>query len=299
MNKAGYALETVKQSEERQTIYHFIEKQIDHGMSLPIDTREALLREITEDIKVLRILYSSSRNKQIIPVDLMKTLVNMFNPENDEEVEKNCLLIGIFENAAKNNQGLSTNLIEKMSIALERKSLEKAAFPLFIYLAQKGQVLSQQVNQRLLDKLMNLKQDPVLKQELLSALGSLIWANSQEINLYREKIRTILIKEISSDNHNVLRLCVNAIGKFIKVVSQVDLELLEPLVRVGTDQNTDKIIRFDIQMLFENISEEGGQMEQMKRRVKLANLKANSNIDILAILESQADHDHGFLPQVS
>ena len=106
--------------------------------------------------------------------------------------------------------------------------------PVFIYLAQKGEKLSRHVNDKLLDQLMN-EEDLVRKQELLSSLGSLIDANQGEIAMYLTKINRILINEIKSDNFNIQKLCIMAIGKMATVIKQLSDDLLHEMMLIGTN----------------------------------------------------------------
>ena len=146
-----------------------------------------------------------------------------------------------------------SHLLHKLEVALLRTDLEtKTILPIFIYLAQKGEKLSNPVIQRLLDQMMN-ENDLVLKQELLSSLGSLMDANQGEIKSSQEKIDQILIREIKSENYNIQKLCVLAIEKLATVTRQLDDQLLHELVQVGTDFHCNKMIRSEIFSLFDSI----------------------------------------------
>ena len=105
--KAGFALHhhrsKASDSGDKSMIIEFIQRQTDWGMRLPIDTELALMTEIRHQ-GVLKIFYNASKNGQIIQLNLLNTLIKMFDPEGSDD--DNLILIGIFENAAKNNQTL-------------------------------------------------------------------------------------------------------------------------------------------------------------------------------------------------
>ena len=108
MAKAGFALDHLAKqgnSSDKQMIIEFIQSQTDKGMQLPIDTKLALEKELSNR-GVLQIFANVSKNRQIIQQNLLNAFISMFNPKKDNGKTDNLLLISIFENAAKNNQTL-------------------------------------------------------------------------------------------------------------------------------------------------------------------------------------------------
>jgi len=301
MAKAGFLLDHhAKQVNvtDRQMIIEFIQTQTDKGMQLPIDTKLALEKELSNR-GVLKIFANISKNRQIIQQNLLNAFISMFDPKKDDVKTDNILLISIFENAVKNNQTLPRHLLGKLEEALHCKDLEQKVFPVFIYLAQKGEKLSEHVNNKLLDQLL-IEENLVLKQELLSSLGSLIDANQDDIQSYQKKINVILIKNINCNNFNVQKLCIMVIGKLATVTKQIDDELLHKLIQVGTNINSDRTIRFEICSLFDCIEDSCKSFNHIKfykQQIKLANLNFNSDEELLAHLNDFVNTEDGFFEQ--
>ncbi|CAG0894755.1 unnamed protein product, partial [Cyprideis torosa] len=294
--RAGYALEFSKGC-DRNAIIQCIQELVDKGVPLPVDTREALQKDINQE-GVLRLFATASRNKQIIDEHLLDAFVTLFNPAHDGEI--NQLLIAIFENAAKNNQKLPDKLLVKLETALCKHNAERV-LPVFIFLAQKGKALSSDVNKKLLDKLSSVG-DPVLKQELLSSLGSLIEANPQGIiGLHLPQVNSILIREIRSENHNIQKLCIHAISKLVSISQQVDDQLLEELVQVGIDLNADKNVRHEMKALFDLVIKDSFNpliaQKGFRGRIDMANLTFKSPEDLLARLRCYVKLEGGFVLQ--
>lgn len=295
LTKAAFALETIERHrDDKQSIFQFVEELVEKGLPLSIDVREALEVDLGS-AGALKILSLASRNRQMIPQNLMKNLVEMFNPE-EENSFNSIHFLTIFENMAKNNQKLPTELMKKLERALELQKLEKTALDIFIFLAQKGEVLSKSVIERLLSKLQT-EDGLILKQELLSSLGSLIQANKDSIQPYQSKIFEILSKQLLSDNHNVSRLCVIATQKLVKVFDYLDEDLLNKLVQVGTDPNTNKDIKYEIKVLFETLPHDSIAISEKKQKIQLANLSLISPREILHQLHSYTCLEGGLLPQ--
>jgi len=299
--KAGYALEChteLAYAAERQLIIEFIQTKTNKGMQLPVDTQIAL-EELISCKGVLKIFANISENKQIIPLNLLHKLIEMFEPtENKVSVDK-IFMISIFENAAKNNQTLPRKLLSKLEEALRRKDLEQSVLPVYIYLAQKGEKLSKDVNDKLLERLV-CEQDPVLKQELLSSLGSIIDSNQQEIKVYQIKINQILINEIKSNNFNIQKLCVAVICKLVTVSKQISDELLHELVAISTNLNCNKTIKNDISAFVESIEDDCNALllkNCYRHKIQLANLDCKSIEELLNCLNLYTYLEDGFLEQ--
>ena len=299
--KAGYALERYTKWEkvtEKQAIIDYIQRQTEKGMQLPIDTRMALEKEISHR-GVLRIFANISKNKQIIPQTCLHALNDMFNPVNVENEADNILLISIFENAAKNNQPLPEDLLHRLEMASGMVELADKILPVFIYLAQKGEKLSKDVNDTLLDRLW-LEENAVSKQELLSSIGSLIDANQGEIRVYSAKVNRVLIREIKSDNFKIQKLCIVAIDKLARTAKQLDDELLRELVQVGINTNCKGAIRSEICSLFDLIEDECNPLirkNSYREKIKLANMNFLSNKDLVEQLKNFTNLEDGFLEQ--
>ena len=296
--KASYALQRCHQheSKEKQMILEYIQKLVDKGVHLPIDTMQALESKVY-NLSGLEILVTVSKNKQIIDQHLLSFLAELFDPTSDD-IKTNTMLVTILKNAAKNNQKLPPHLIAKLEKALQHVDLEHIVLPVFTYLAQKGEKLLLSVIEKLLDKLLK-EDDPVMKQELLSSLGSLIQANKRHIDKYQSKIQAILAKEITSRNHNIQRLCVSSVAKFVRATGKVDDVLLDKLVLVGTSPDSSKTIKREIQDLFEDVLQDScnPSINAKKQKICLANLSWNSQENYLQQLRSFVDIDGGFLAQ--
>lgn len=175
-----------------------------------MDTKIALKKEICNE-SVLKIFICMAKNKEIIESDLMNKLSEIFDPTNQSNESINILLIKIFEFAVKNNQTLDFDLLNKLELALMAKRLKKKVLPVFIYLAQKAETVSGFIMNELIKML--VKNDEVWKQDLLSAVGSMIEAN-QTKQVHINKVNKILTREIkSSGSQNVQKLCLRVIGE--------------------------------------------------------------------------------------
>ena len=295
LTKAAFALNK-SDSSSKSAIIDYIQIQTNQGMQLPIDAKLALEKDINVR-GVLKILYNVSKNKQIIPIDLLTVLIDKFRRgSNDDDI----ILIGIFENAGKNNQTLPKVLLDKLEKTLnDKQDLEDKLLPVFIYLAQKGETLSRLVIDKLLDRLSS-ESDLVLKQELLSTLGSLIDANRTDIAFYKEKIDRILIREIHSDNSNIQKLCIKVIRILATVTNHLNDQILCQLIQVGTDCNCEATIRKEIYLLFNSTKENNGYLlgsRLHREQIRMANLENHSNLDLLDQLSLSVDLNNDFLVQ--
>jgi hypothetical protein len=140
LEKTAFALDRANISDKDQlAIIKFIQIQTDKGLKLPIDTKLALENKIHLS-GVLKIFYNISNNQEIIPQHLFDVLTEKFDPKSNEKMIDDMFdLIGIFENAVKNNQTLSKKILDKLEIALNTNSkLKDKSLRVFVYLAQKG-----------------------------------------------------------------------------------------------------------------------------------------------------------------
>jgi hypothetical protein len=227
----------------------------------------------------------------------MKIFIDMFNPLDKGDFSH--LLLQIFDNMARNNQVLSKELLGKLEKAVQVKGLEQAVLPIIIQLIQTGHVLSQEVKSTLLDLLLIEEAclEPVLRQELLSSLGALIKTNQNEIHVYKSKISDILIRQLSSNNQNIVKSCVSAAVEFIRALGQIDEEILDKLVQVCTNLETSNLIKLDIEMLFEHLPQDFKGISEKKQKVFLANLNSKTSQDILYQLKGFVNVNGGLLPK--
>ena len=287
LTKAGFVL---PRSTNKKAIFQFMKEQTNNGMQLPIDTIKALENE-TKSEDALQILYNISKNKQIIQYDLLNKLIEDFDPHRDQ-----LILIDIFENVAKNNQTLSHELLRKLEIALNRQTIEDKILPIFVYLAQKGDKLSQNIIQKILNKISSEK-DLMLKQELLSALGSLIETHYTDISQYQSQIQEILIKELNSDKIHLQKICINIVrilSRFVKINSN----LFNAVLAIATDLNCDSTIKDEIYSLFISMEKNNSELiNKYKGQIELANLNYQSNSDLLNQLRTHVNHGNDLLEQ--
>jgi preprotein translocase subunit SecA len=285
--KAGFAL---SRSTNKKSIMKFMQDQTNNGMQLPIDTVNALENE-TDNEDALQVLYNISKNKQIIQYDLLNKLIEYFNPNSDQFI-----LIGVFENVAKNNQTLSTELINKLEMALNRKQIEDKVLSIFVYLAQKGEKLCNNIIQKILNKIL-LEKDIMLKQELLSALGSLIETHHTDIKRYQGQTEKILVNGINSDNINLQKICIHVLrilARFIKINSS----LFDAVITIGTGLSCDRTIKEEIYSLFTFMEQNNSELtSKYKAKIQLANLDYQSNSELLNKLKAYANHEDGLLEQ--
>ncbi|CAF4419600.1 unnamed protein product, partial [Didymodactylos carnosus] len=287
LTKAGFIL---SRSMNKKSILQFLQEQTNNGMQLPIDTIKALENE-TQNEYALQVVYNISKNKQIIQYDLLKKLIEDFDPHRDQ-----LILIGIFENVAKNNQTLSFELLQKLEIALNRQTIEDEVFPIFIYLAQKGEKLSENIIKKIMNKISS-EHDIMLKQELLTALGSLIETHHVDIKQYQKQIEEILIKEINSDNIHLQKVCIHilrVLSRFVKI----NFNLFNVIITIGTSLNCDRTIKDEIYSLFTLMEENNSELtRKCKAKIQLANLNYQSNNDLLNQLRTYVNQGNDLLEQ--
>ncbi|CAF4580241.1 unnamed protein product, partial [Rotaria sp. Silwood2] len=285
--KAGFVL---SRSTNKKSIITFMQDQTNNGMQLPIDTVNALENE-TDNEDALQVLYNISKNKQIIQYDLLNKLIEHFNPNSDQFI-----LIGIFENVAKNNQTLSAELLNKLEMALNRKQIEDKVLLIFVYLAQKGEKLCNNIIQKILNKIL-LEKDIMLKQELLSALGSLIETHYTDIKRFQRQTEEILVNGINSDNINLQKICIHVLrilARFVKVNSSV----FDAVITIGTGLSCDRTIKEEIYSLFTFMEQNNSELtSKYKAKIQLANLDYRSNSELLNKLKAYANHEDGLLEQ--
>ncbi|CAF2144698.1 unnamed protein product [Rotaria magnacalcarata] len=285
--KAGFVL---SRSTNKTSIMKFMQDQTNNGMQLPIDTVNALENEtVNED--ALQVLYNISKNKQIIQYDLLNKLIEHFNPNSDQFI-----LIGVFENVAKNNQTLSVELLKKLEMALNRKQIEDNVLSIFVYLAQKGEKLSNNIIQKILNKIL-LEKDIMLKQELVSALGSLTETHHTDIERYQQQIEKILADGLNSDNTNLQKICISVLRILVKFV-QVSSSLFSEVITIGTSLYCDKTIKDEIYSLFTFMEQNNSELtSKYKAKIQLANLDYQSNSDLLNKLKPYANQEDALLEQ--
>ncbi|CAF2102630.1 unnamed protein product [Rotaria magnacalcarata] len=285
--KAGFVL---SRSTNKTPIMKFMQDQTNNGMQLPIDTVNALENDtVNED--ALQVLYNISKNKQIIQYDLLNKLIEHFNPNSDQFI-----LIGVFENVAKNNQTLSAELLNKLETALNRKQIEDKVLSIFVYLAQKGEKLCHNIIQKILNKIL-LEKDIMLKQELLSALGSLIETHHTDIKRYQQQIEKILVDGINSDNTNLQKICISVLRILVKFV-HVSSSLFNEVITIGTSLYCDKTIKDEIFSLFTFMEQNNSELtNKYKAKIQLANLDYKSNSELLNKLKAYANHEDALLEQ--
>ncbi|CAF1444874.1 unnamed protein product [Adineta steineri] len=285
--KAGFIL---SKSTNKKVIIKFIQDQTNNGMQVPIDTINALENEIHNE-DALQVLHNISRNKQIIQYDLLNKLIENFNPKHDQYI-----LIGIFENVAKNNQTLSSELLKKLEMALDRETIQDKVLLIFVYLAQKGEKLCENIINKILNRMLTEK-DIMLKQEFLSTLGSLIETHKADIKLYKNKIEEILINEINFDNIHLQKLCINVLRILVKFI-QINSNLFNTVITIGTSLHCDKIIKDEIYSLFRFMEQNHGELtREYKTKIELANLDYRSNIGLLNQLNAYTSNEDGLLEQ--
>lgn len=298
--RAGYALECTTSADDRQKIVTCIQELVDKGVFIPTDTVKALQRDIADE-NVLRVFATASKNKQILDQQLMTAFEDMLDPANPAKRTINTVLLRTFENTLKNNQSLSKKLLTKLETALHMPDLEPLAIRSFIFLAQRGELLRQAVIQKLLDRL-DCEQDPVLLQEFLSSLGSLVGANAEQMHeLHQSQVNSILIKYISSDNCNVQKLCIHAAGRFFTISKHVDDRLLEELVSIATSTQSNEKAKHGIMVLFDSIIKDDFnplmESKGYRAQLKLANLNFTSPKDLLSQLWCHVELVGGLLVQ--
>ncbi len=298
--RAAYALDLTEDEKIRRELMAFFQRSVESGVRLPMDAKIALKREL-HDETVLNILATMAKNKEILEPRILTKLEDMFDPTDQKKDAINIALIKIFEYASKNNQNLQGSLLTKLNTALKEKRLKEEVLPVFIYLAQKGETLSHYVMSELIGRLMNKEESGVWRQELLSALGSLIEANHhhQGAKDLLIKVNKILVREMRSDSRNVQKLCLKVVRKLVGVTKRIDDNLLEELVTLGTDTNkSNDALRFEVRDMFKTvITDDCNPLLLRKKgyrwRIELANLNVTSPENLLAQLQSYRDTEGG------
>lgn len=83
---------------------------------------------------------------------------------------------------ARNNQTLSTKLLEKLELALHTcefsEHLKVKVLSIFVQRVQKGEKVSRNIIEMIFSEIENEKQSLGLKQELLSSIGSIVLQSS-------------------------------------------------------------------------------------------------------------------------
>ena len=293
--KSGYEMQNIAKY-RKDTLLDYIEEKLAEGIKLPLLTMKTLVKVLNQS-QVLKIFALASKNEQMIPQRFLSEIIRKFYIDSDCSGKADLLYFEIFRNLVKNNQDLPFNLIHILENELQDNDLDEMILPIFVCLAQKGQKISRPVTEKMLDKLItetNLSQ----KKELLSALLSIMKAHENNIRVYELKIRTILDHELDSSNQNIQRLCVQIFTMLAKCFPQIDNELLEKLVHLGTSSHTHKILRNEILMLLEALPENSNINVLIKRqKMELANLPCVSEEEYLEQLKGFVSLKDGILPQ--
>ncbi|CAF0762503.1 unnamed protein product [Brachionus calyciflorus] len=277
LQKAGYGLASkILNENQEKNLLNYIFEKTSAGNHLPIDTMKALEEKIN-NIDVLRTLVNVSNNKQILNYDLINKLVKNFNPQ---DTTHNCILISVFENIARNNQTLSPELLKKLELALKNLSLQDQVLSIFVLRGQKGENLSKNIIEKILDKI-TTETNIMIKQEFLSSLVSIIQTNSSQINLYKCKLEDILSNELKSENVKIQKICLNTWMVLMKFV-QIDSKFLNQIVQIGTEIKTDESVCRSIYSLLNSVGEKQSALtKNLLAKIELANLSFKSNDELL------------------
>ncbi|CAF4512719.1 unnamed protein product [Didymodactylos carnosus] len=181
-------------------------------------------------------------------------------------------------------------------MALNREQIQDKVLLIFVYLAQKGEKLCENIIKKILNRILTEK-DIMLKQEFLSTLGSLIQTHKTDIKLYKDKTEEILINELNSDNTNLQKICISVLRILVKFV-QVNSSLLDQVIKIGTGLYCDKTIKDEIYSLFKLMEQDNSELMRIyKAKIELANLDYKSNSELLNKLNAYTSHEDGLLEQ--
>lgn len=195
--KAAFGLsrgESVLDEQNKKSMLEFIRKRSekdDAQLAMPIDVMLTLEYHLRELI-TLDIIYNITKNHQILNFNILNKLVSMFDLRDllSGESETSSRLVGIFENVARNNQTLSTKLLEKFELVLQAnefsEDLRVRVLSIFVQRVQKGDKVSTNIIEMILNRTQSEKQNIALKQELLSSIGSIVYKSSpDELNSFK------------------------------------------------------------------------------------------------------------------
>jgi hypothetical protein len=279
--RAGFGLQTFS-LELRPSIIEFLVKETKRGSLLPIDTMLALEQLVSEP-EVLVILLNCTSNKQILDNDLLNKLAAAYNPGAAAKTSYEMYLLSIFANIERNNQSLSSELLEKIenSFLLKENVIpmdqQRILTSIFVLRAQKDENLSPLV----ISKLLNMLEDSFDDQLLLSALRSIIKTSAE---YHKDQLTRILMRcLIESRNSSVQKLCIDAWQALLSVI-QVDEACLDCLVDAAVNQQ-DQSIRKPLNSLLNQ-----QKLNEIQRaRIELSNVKSNDDLlDKLKLYNNQS-----------
>jgi hypothetical protein len=250
---------------DKEEAIFYLKIKADEGQKLPIDTLKALTSELTNK-QALSILSNISKNKQVIPDYLIDKLILEFDPKQTHNQ-----IIEIFASIAKNNQNIPSKLLVKLEKALDNELISDQVLSIFALQGQKGEKLSENVISRICNKFLTINSEPV-KQELLSAISSIIEQNSFD----RHLIKKVLIHGITQENKNIIESSINGFRSFAKYI-ELDEECINTLVKKAARANSDESIKKSIYSILDSCKLDGAQ----KNKLELANLDVNTGSKFL------------------
>lgn len=186
----GLSISDKLMQDRKQSMLLFIhETYRKGGLQMPKDTM-LVLESHLDAAATLEILYNVSKDHQLLQYSLLHKLANKFNPADCDTIT--CRLVDIFENVACNNQVLSKKLLEKLEQVFDsnKEELGMKVLSIFVQRAQKGEHLSRNVIERILDKIKIMgRTNIIFKQELLSSIGSIVFqladAGTEDLAIYK------------------------------------------------------------------------------------------------------------------
>ncbi len=291
LQKAGFGLSRVT---DTKPLLDFVKTQTDKGFLMPIDTMIALEKEL-DDENVLDIILNLTKLKQILDYNLLNELTRKFNPNSSSNNQN---LISIFANVSTNNQKLSPELLNKLELALNNKSMEANVLSIFVHRAQKGETLTVHIIEKILNRIKN-ESNLMIRQEYLSSLASLIQNN---LNLIKDSIKSdiesILFKNMDAGNANTQNICVNGWRSLINNF-RIDNKYLTQLIQIGTNSKCDESVKENLKQLLSSMmsSKQNCLTQDLKASIQLDNLKYKSNDELLDKISVYIKNENSLLTQ--
>jgi len=215
--------------------------------------------------KALQILLNVARNKQIIPYVLLEKFQREFNPS---QIQKD--LLQFFANLIQNGQMLTQDLLERLECSLEiNQAIKDDVLSIFVFQGQRGEQLSEKIIALIFQKISNQK-NIALKNAYLSSICTIIQTNENKFQ--PDEAQRILGSHLQEENLCIQEICLSGLRLF----RNINNETKEILIQHFVNMNLKEELRDQIKEVLSHCK----LTDEEKCKIKLTHMKLNNEKDL-------------------